>query len=146
MTGLFVSVFVMVLFVTINVNGLRDPAKRLSFCHWLCRLNSDVVCLQELHCVSENEVKTWFPSFSVVSSAGSSKSCGVAVLFKPSFSLVDAVRDSSGRFVRARLLRAGATFDVHGVVVRAQSEVRSSCVFPFSSPTTRSWYTYTPVW
>ena len=62
--------------------------------------------------MSENEVKTWFPSFSVVSSAGSSKSCGVAVLFKPSFFLVDAVRDSSGRFVRARLLRAGATFDV----------------------------------
>lgn len=26
-------VIVMVVSVTINVNGLRDPAKRLSFCH-----------------------------------------------------------------------------------------------------------------
>ena len=68
--------------------------------------NFDVVCLQELHCVSE-EVKSWFPSFSVVVSVGSNKSCGVAVLFRPSFSLVDSVCDSSGR-----LLHAGATVDV----------------------------------
>ena len=38
--------FVMVLFITINVNGLRDPAKRLSFCHWLSGFHFDVVCLQ----------------------------------------------------------------------------------------------------
>ena len=39
-------------------------------------------------------------------------SCGVAVLFKPSFTLVDAVKDSSGRFVRVRLSRAAASFDM----------------------------------
>ena len=74
--------------------------------------NFDVVCLQELHCVSGDEVKSWFPYFSVVSSLSSSKSCGVAVLFKPTFTLVNAVTDFSGRFVRARLCRAGATFNV----------------------------------
>ena len=105
-------VFVMALFITINVNGLRDSAKRLSFCHWLSALNVDVVCLQELHAVSKEEVKSWFPSFSVVGSVGSNKFCGVAVLFKPTFLLVISVSDSSGRFVRARLSRAGATFDV----------------------------------
>jgi len=51
-------VFVMVLFLTINVNGLRDPLKRLSFCHWLSGPKADVVSLQELHCVSEDEVKS----------------------------------------------------------------------------------------
>ena len=105
-------VFVMALFTTINVNGLRDSAKQLSFCHWLSGLNVDVVCLQEQHAVSKEEVKSWFPSFSVVGSVGSNKSCGVGVLFKPTFSLVDSVSDSSGRFVRARLSRAGGTFDV----------------------------------
>ena len=82
-------VFVMVLFLTVNVNGLQDPLKRLSFCHWLSGLRADVVCLQELHCVSEDEVESWFPSFSVVSSVGSHKSCGVAVIFRTSFTLVD---------------------------------------------------------
>lgn len=112
MASKFVFFFVMVLFVTSNVNGLRDPLKRLSFCHWLSGFKFDVVCLQELHCVSEDEVKSWFPSFSVVSSVGSNKSCGVAILFRPSYSLVDVVRDSFGRFVRARLLHADSTFDV----------------------------------
>ena len=102
----------MALFVTLNVNGLRDPAKRSSFCYWLSGFNFDVVCLQELHCTSEDEVKSWFPSFSVVVSVGSNKSCGVAVLFRSTFSLVDSVSDSSGRLVRVRLSRAGATFDV----------------------------------
>lgn len=105
-------VFVMVLFHTINVNGLRDPLKRLSFCHWLSGLKSDAVCLQELHCVSEDEVRSWFLSFSVVSSVRSNKSCGVAVLFRTSFTLVDVDRDSLGRFVRAQLLRAGSISDV----------------------------------
>ena len=44
-------VLVMALFITINVDGLRDPAKRLSFSHWLSGYHFDVVCLQELHCV-----------------------------------------------------------------------------------------------
>ena len=112
MAGISVLFFVTAFFITINVNGLRDPVKRSSFCHWLSCLSPDVVCIQELHCVSEVEVGSWFPSFSVVSSVGTNKSCGVAVLFKPSFTLVDAVKDSSGRFVRIRLSRAGASFDV----------------------------------
>ena len=105
-------VLVMALFLTVNVNGLRDPLKRLTFGHWLSGLSADVVCLQELHCVSEDEVKCWFPSFSVVASVGSHKSCGVAVIFRTSFTLIDVDRDSLGRFVRARLQRAGSTFDV----------------------------------
>ena len=54
----FVLVFVMAFFVTINVNGLCDPVKRLSFCRWLSGFNFDVICLQQLHCVSEDEVKS----------------------------------------------------------------------------------------
>lgn len=120
----------MVLFLTSNVNGLRDPLKRLSFCHWLSGFKFDVVCLQELHCVSEDKVKSWFPSFSVVSSVGSNKSCGVAILFRPSYSLVDVVRDSFGRFVRAPLLHADSTFDV---VLLYAPNLRSGRVLFFPS-------------
>ena len=88
MVGHFVLVFVMAVFVTININGVRDSVKRLSFCHWLSSFSFDVVCLQELHCVSEDEVKSWFLSFSVVASVGSNKSCGVAVLFSRPFCLL----------------------------------------------------------
>ena len=55
--------------------------------------------------MSVEEAKSWFPSYSLVASIASSKSCGVAVLFKPSFSLLNTVSDSSGRFVRACLSR-----------------------------------------
>lgn len=62
--------------------------------------------------MSVDEVKSWFPSYSVVASFGSNKSCGVAVLFKSSFSLLETVGDSSGSFVRAHLSRADTVFDV----------------------------------
>lgn len=116
-----------------NVNGLRDPAKRLSFCHWLTGFNFDVVCLQELHCVSVDEVKSWFPSYSVVSSVGSNKPCGVAVLFKPSFSLLNTVSDSSGRFVCAHLSQAHAVFDVVSLYAPNLRSDRLS-FFPSLSP------------
>ena len=128
---------VMASFVTINVNGLRDPAKRLSFCHWLSGYHFDVICLQETHCVSDAEVKSWFPSYSVVSSVGSNKSCGVAVLFKPNFSLLNSVSDSSGRFVCARLSRADVVFDVVSLYAPNLRSDRLSffpSLFPFLDP------------
>lgn len=94
--------------------------------------------------MSKDEVKSWFPSFSVVSSVGSNKSCGVAVLFKPTFSLVDAVRDLSGRFVRARLLRAGATFDVVSLYA---PNLRSDCVIlSVCTSFLGSWCPYPSLW
>ena len=40
--------------LTLNVNGLRDNAKRAGLLMWLRALPSvpDVVCLQETHCTS----------------------------------------------------------------------------------------------
>lgn len=39
-------------FLTLNVCGLRDVNKRMSLMQWLCHLNLDIVCLQEIHVVS----------------------------------------------------------------------------------------------
>ena len=40
--------------LTLNVNGLRQADKRAGLIHWLRSLpyNVDVICLQEVHCVS----------------------------------------------------------------------------------------------
>ena len=77
----------MATFVSLNVNGLRDPNKRLSFLQWLSHSATDFVCLQEVHAVSCAECQRWFSSFGylVVSSPGSSRSGGTALLYQPNY-------------------------------------------------------------
>lgn len=36
-------------FLTLNVNGLCEQNKRLSFLHWLAQQSADFVCLHETH-------------------------------------------------------------------------------------------------
>ena len=67
----------MIKFFSLNVNGLRDVNKRMSFLQWLSHLSLDFVCLQEAHAVSHAECSSWFSPFGyqVVASLGSSHSC-----------------------------------------------------------------------
>ena len=78
--------------ISVNVNGLRDRDKRAGFVQWLRSLPSlaDVVCLQESHCVSVDEVSFWFPGSGLLCavSPGSNHSCGCIVLFRLSLSLI----------------------------------------------------------
>jgi len=46
--------------VLVNVNGLRDADKRLSFLQWLSHLSPSVVCLQEMHALSSDKLSLWF--------------------------------------------------------------------------------------
>lgn len=93
----------MLTFLSLNVNGLRDQSKRAGLMQWLQSLSvvPDVVCLQESHCVSVEECRSWFLSsgFSFVSSPGTHKSCGCIILFRPCLSLVSSQSDASGRFI-----------------------------------------------
>ena len=102
------------LLLTVNVNGLRDPNKRESFMHWLHSAKPDLVCLQELHLGHEAEARSWFSSSGYVFmvSPGSVKSSGVAILFKPSFSLCNSWKDTSGRFLMVELKSQDSTFRV----------------------------------
>lgn len=96
------SYFTMALkIVTLNVNGLRDANKRLSFLQWLSHLSAGIVCLQETHAAFASEAETWFSSFGfqVASSPGSIHSCGTAILFRSVFHLRNVWYDSEGRFV-----------------------------------------------
>ena len=90
--------------ITINVNGLRDAAKRAGVVQWLQALPSpiDIVCLQEVHCTSVEECTRWFSSsgLSCVVSSGSVHSCGCVVLYRPRLSLVGSWSDADGRFLQ----------------------------------------------
>lgn len=101
-------------FLTINVNGLRDLNKRLSFLQWLSHLAVDFVCLQETHVSSCSECDAWFSSygFLTVASPGSAHSCGSVILYRPVFVLSKATFDNEGRFVLAHFERNGVTFGV----------------------------------
>ena len=49
--------------LSLNVNGLRDSPKRAALLQWLHAVPLvDVVCLQEVHCVSVSECQFWFRS------------------------------------------------------------------------------------
>ena len=71
--------------VSVSVNGLRDAGKGLSFLHWFSHLSPSVVCLQETHALSSDELSVWFSRFDYLflGSFGSSYSCGVAILYRP---------------------------------------------------------------
>lgn len=102
--------------ISVNVNGLRDRDKRAGFVQWLCSLPSpaDVVCLQECHCVSVDEVSFWFPGSGLLCavSPGSNHSCGCIVLFRPTLSLIRSWSDDHGRFLQCEFSYRGKVFRV----------------------------------
>ena len=101
-------------FLTLNVNGLRDHNKRMSFLQWLSQLSVDFVCLQETHVSSESECSSWFSSFGFLSlaSPGSAHSCGSVLLYRPRYSLCSSFLDSAGRFIRATFSYNDVSFHV----------------------------------
>ena len=89
--------------LSLNVYGLRDADKRCGLVQWLRSLPSstDFVCLQETHCISEQEACSWFSStgYCVASSCGSLRSCGCIILYRPIYDLLNSHIDLEGRFL-----------------------------------------------
>lgn len=81
----------------------QDPTKRGGLLQWLrsVNLSVDVVCLQETHCVSEEECRSWFlhSGFNFAVSPGSNHSCGRIVLFRPVLNLVSFSCHVPGRTI-----------------------------------------------
>ena len=103
----------MAAFLSLNVNGLRDPNKRVGLLQWLSHLSLDFVCLQETHILHVDEGKVWFSSygFSCLVSPGTAHSCGSVILYRARYDLVKFQIDAAGRFVMAH-------FKYHGIVFR----------------------------
>ncbi|GAB4819555.1 hypothetical protein N2152v2_006601, partial [Parachlorella kessleri] len=77
--------------LSLNVNGLREPAKRRTLFGEFQRGRWDVLCLQEAHTVSAQEVATWAQEgagmgmplrVGCFANALTSQSCGVVTLVK----------------------------------------------------------------
>ena len=102
--------------ITLNTNGLRGSDKRLGLLQWLQALSvvPDVVCLQEVHCVSDVECQSWFRSSGYLSvvSPGSNKSCGCIILYRPVLSFVKSWLDDDGRLLQCEFVYCGKSFRV----------------------------------
>ena len=87
---------------TINVRGLRDRVKRSAIIFWLTQQNFDLICLQETHSTSDEELSSWFARsiFKAYGTHGSARSAGCALLFKKSSTstVITHYADDSGRF------------------------------------------------
>ena len=88
---------------TLNINGLREENKRMSFIQWLLWLNVDILCLQETYIASRKECNAWFSSagYESVISPGSNHCCGSVILYRKSFTLRGHWEDTEGRLVLA---------------------------------------------
>ena len=102
--------------ISLNVYGLRDQDKRSGLRQWISSLpfNVDIVCLQEAHVVSQAEASLWFSSagFTVASSPGTNRSCGIIMLARPSCLMVNSWPDRDGRFLMCEFSCRGKVFRV----------------------------------
>ena len=118
---------------TLNIHGLRDVNKRMSFIQWLHFVDWDVLCLQESYVTSKDECGAWFSSagYDSIVSPGSNRSRGSVILFKNSISLKNHWVDSEGRLVLGELAIRELSFRVCCVYapnqVRARNEFFEFC-------------------
>ena len=112
----------MISVLTLNIQGLRSLTSRQTLIEWLNCFGPDIVCLQETHAKTEQEFASWFSNanpnirnkfkYKCISSPGKARSCGVAILFKPDFEILNTARDETGRFVSIDLCRNGFSFQI----------------------------------
>ena len=105
--------------ITINVQGLRGSESRSLLFQWALCIEFDILCVQETHTNSIQEFSSWVEDYNAralphkklccESSPGSARSCGVAILYRPAFQVLNVRRDDSGRLVVVEF--SGNNFD-----------------------------------
>ena len=103
--------------ISVNINGLRDGHKRLCFFQWLSHLSPTVVCLQETHAVSNDDLLSWFSRFGYLCAGcfGTKRSRGVVVLYCSVLACRSVVCDFDGRFVLVEFSMRGSVFRVASI-------------------------------
>ena len=108
--------------ITLNCQGLRAAKNRDILFSWLQCCKVDILCLQETHALSESEFSSWLKTasdsglnnkgYKCVSSPGTNRSCGVAILYHPQLELVGWSRDQDGRFLKGEFSRGDHSLQV----------------------------------
>lgn len=111
--------------LTLNCQGLRDRSKRSVLFSWLNCVKPDIVCLQETHCVSQAEFLTWIQHesdtsnnlrrFRGLSSPGTCRSRGSAILHTDALSVVSSVSDHCGRSQIVHFSLGDVTFQLANI-------------------------------
>ena len=112
---------------TLNIHGLRDVNKRMSFIQWLHFVDWDGLSLQESYVTSKDECRASFSSagYDSIVSPGSNRSRGSVILFKNSISLKNNWVDSEGRLVLGEFSIRELSFRVCCVYAPNQVQARS---------------------
>lgn len=122
--------------ITLNCQGLRASSDRDVLFSWLNCCSVDIVCLQETHSISEREFSSWLSfaaaegrnkhNFKCLSSPGTTRSSGVAILYKPDFTLDCQSRDVIGRVITADFSFHNYAFKVCNIYAPNTSKEGSS--------------------
>lgn len=118
--------------MSLNVNGLRSPAKRRAIFKTAREGNYDMVLLQETHCTSEEE-RLWKTEWGgqMLCSHGVSNSRGVITLLKraSSWEVTSQTRDLDGRFLSLILEKDGEKLMVSNIYAPTQDHTNSQIDF-----------------
>ena len=102
------------IFLSLNVCGIRDANKRMSLMEWLSHLHVDIACFQETHAVSSAESSSWFSPFGflAVSGLGTAHARGLVILYRPRLFLNRSWVELGGRFAMAEFMDGNFLFRV----------------------------------
>ena len=111
--------------ITLNCQGLRLDSNRSLLFSWLNCSHFHFICLQETHSISEAEFEAWVQDaidqgvlrrqYKCISSPGTARSSGVAILYHPESSMSHCSRDSGGRLVCAEFLWGDIAFQLANI-------------------------------
>lgn len=113
--------------VTLNVNGLNDPAKRRIIFDHLRNAKADVYLLQETHATTDS-VRLWTTEWGgpILASNGTQSSRGVMIMCARnlSFSTMKRLQDDNGRLIAVDLVIAGITYTIISIYAPTQDKPR----------------------
>ena len=103
---------------TWNIKGVHSPVKRRKVLRFLKKGHIDIALLQETHLDDEEHLKLQKEGFNqVFFSSFTSRSRGVAILVRRNlqFSLLDCIKDKSGRYVIVKGILQGTVISILNV-------------------------------
>ena len=127
----FLKTVTMIAILSLNVKGMRDPAKRRRVFD-VCK-GYDISCLQECHISSTDDLASWRAEWEgkIFASFGTSSSCGTIILLPARSPLVfsDPSFDSEGRIGSGILRGSGGGGGVRLCTVYAPNNPKSRRLF-----------------